>query len=115
MPCCSLVLMLGVCLFLSQPLCRPKPCKSPLMMANFVQNDISPLIFFYFWQPVYYLLDAEEQSFPGKSKEMRARWAGIDENIGTKMCWKLVDDNSGEIINRSTILTDGSLCVITQL
>ena len=72
-------------------------------MANFVQNDISPLIFFYFWQPVYYLLDAEEQSFPGKSKEMRARWAGIDENIGTKMCWKLVDDNSGEIINRSTI------------
>ena len=34
---------------------------------------------------------------------MRARWAGVDENIGTKMCWKLVDDNSGEIINRSTI------------
>ena len=34
---------------------------------------------------------------------MRARWAGLDENIGTKMCWKLVDDNSGEIICRSTI------------
>ena len=72
-------------------------------MANFVQNDISPLIFFYFWQPVYYLLDAEEQSFPGKSKEKRARWAGIDENIGTKMCWKLVDDDNGEIICSSTI------------
>ena len=42
--------------------------KSPLMMANFVQNDISQLIFFFFWQPVYYLLDADEQSFPGKSK-----------------------------------------------
>ena len=56
------------------------------MMANFAQNDISPLIFFFFWQPVYYLLDATEQSFPGKSKEMRARWAGIDEIIGTKMC-----------------------------
>ena len=34
---------------------------------------------------------------------MRARWAGVDENIGTKMCWTLVDDNSGEIINRSII------------
>ena len=34
---------------------------------------------------------------------MRARWAGVDKNIGTKMCWKLVDDNSGEIINRSII------------
>ena len=78
--------------------------KSPLMMADFVQNDIHPLIFFYFWRPVYYLLDAEEQFFPGKSKEKRARlWAGIDKNIGTKMCWKLVDDDSGEIICRSTI------------
>ena len=27
----------------------------------------------------------------------------MDENIGTKLCWKLVDDNSGEIICRSTI------------
>ena len=26
-----------------------------------------------------------------------------DENIGAKMCWKLVDDNSGEIINWSII------------
>ena len=73
------------------------------MMANFVQNNISPLIFFFFWQPVYYLLDADQQSFPGKSKEMRARWVGIDKNIGTKMCQKLVDDNSGEIVCRSTI------------
>ena len=73
------------------------------MMANFVQNDISPLIFFFFWQPVYYLLDIDEQLFPGKSKEMRAQWVSIDENIGTKMCWKLVGDNSGEIINCSTI------------
>ena len=34
---------------------------------------------------------------------MRARWAGVDENMGAKMCWKLVDDVSGEIICRSTI------------
>ena len=74
--------------------------KSPLMMANFVQNNISPLILFFFLQPVYYLLDANEQS---KSLEMRSRWIGVDENIGTKMCWKLVDDNSGEKVYRSTI------------
>ena len=73
--------------------------KPPLMMANFVQNNISPLIFFFFWQPVYYLLDADEQLLPGKSEEMRSRWASVDENISTKMCWKLVDDNSWEIIN----------------
>ena len=73
------------------------------MMANFVQNDISPLIFFFFWQPVYYFLDADEQSFSGKSKEMRAWWDGVDDNIGTNMCWKLVDNNSGDVINQSNI------------
>ena len=62
--------------------------KSPLMMAYFAVNDISPLLFFFFffWQPVCYLLDATELSFPGKSKEMRARWAGVSENIELIMC-----------------------------
>ena len=73
------------------------------MMASFAQNDISPLLFFYFWEPIYYLLDATEQSFPGKSKKKRGRWAGVSEDIGPKMCFKIVDDDSGEIIQRSTI------------
>ena len=34
---------------------------------------------------------------------MRERWVEVDENIGVKMRWKLVDDVSGEIICRSTI------------
>ena len=58
---------------------------------------------FYFWQPVYYLLDPTDQSFPGKSKEKRAQWAGVDESIGAKMCYKLVDDESGKIICRLVI------------
>ena len=72
-------------------------------MACFAHNDISMLLNFYFWQPVYYLLDPTDQSFGVKSKEKRARWAGVDEKIGTKMCYKLVDDKTGKIINRSVI------------
>ena len=34
---------------------------------------------------------------------MRARWAGVDAIIGPKMCYKLVDDESGKIICRSII------------
>ena len=58
--------------------------KSPIMMASFEMNDISPLLFFYFWQPIYYLLDITEQSFLGKSKELRGRWAGVAEHVGHK-------------------------------
>ena len=60
-------------------------------------------MFFFFWQPVYYLLDATEQTFLGTSKEMRARWTGVDENVWAKKCWKLVGDVSREIIYRSII------------
>ena len=77
--------------------------KSLLTMACFAQNDISPLLFFFFWQPLHYLLDASEQSFPVKSKKIRARWARVDEKICAKMCWKLVDNVRGELICRSTI------------
>ena len=77
--------------------------KSPIMMACFAHNDISMLQNFYFWEPVYYLLDQEDKSFGVKSKEKRARWACVDENIGAKMCYKLVDDESGKIVCSSVI------------
>jgi hypothetical protein len=51
--------------------------KSPLQVATFLMTDISPSLYFYFWQPVYFLEDESQQSFPGKSKELRGRWVGI--------------------------------------
>jgi len=66
-------------------------------------TDVSPLLHFAFWQPVYFLLDEKEQSFPGKSKELRDHWAGISEHIGHKMTYKLITDDTGEEICRSVI------------
>lgn len=34
---------------------------------------------------------------------MRVRWVGVSKIVGPVMCWKLVDDNSGEIICRLII------------
>ena len=72
-------------------------------MVSFTQNNISPLLFLSFLEPIYYLLDATEQSFPGKSKEKQGRCADISEDIGPKMCFKIVDYDSGKIIRQSTI------------
>ena len=73
------------------------------MMAYFAHNDICMLLNFYFWQPVYYLVDPDDQSFSETSCKKRARWAGVDEKIGAKVCYKLVDEESGKIICRSFI------------
>ncbi|OEU20400.1 hypothetical protein FRACYDRAFT_180059 [Fragilariopsis cylindrus CCMP1102] len=79
--------------------------KSPLQIATFQMTDISPLLYFYFWEPVYYLVDESEQHFPSKSKEMRGRWVGISEHIGNKMTYKIISDTTGNEICRSAIRT----------
>jgi hypothetical protein len=66
-------------------------------------TDISPLLYFYFWQPVYFLVDESGQHFPGKSKELRGRWVGISEHIGNKMTYKIITDDTGEEVCRSAI------------
>jgi hypothetical protein len=70
--------------------------KSPLQVATLLKTDISPLLYFYFWQPVYFLVDESEQHFPGKSKELCGRWVGISEHIGNKMAYKIITDDTGE-------------------
>jgi hypothetical protein len=66
-------------------------------------TDISPLLYFYFWQPVYFLVDKSEQHFPGKSKELCDRWVGISEHIGNKMTYKITTDDTREEVCRSAI------------
>ena len=58
---------------------------------------------------IFFLTDSllpswsENQSLGVKSKEKRAWWAGVDKKIGTKMCHKLVDYESGKIVCRLVI------------
>jgi hypothetical protein len=77
--------------------------KSPLQVATFLMTDISPLLYFYNWQPVYFLVDESEQHFPGKSKELCGRWVGISEHIGNKMTYKIITDDTEEEVCRSAI------------
>jgi hypothetical protein len=42
---------------------------TPLRQAYGTDNDISPMLYFSFYEPVYYLVD--ETTFPSESKELR--------------------------------------------
>ena len=55
--------------------------QTPAGYASNTVTDISPLLPFSFWRPVYYLTDPSDRSFPGDSEEKRGRWVGISENI----------------------------------
>ena len=76
---------------------------TPLMLSCFEMSDISPLLVFTFWQPVYVLLDDKEQGFLGKSKEVCGRFVGISENIGHAMTLKILLDDSNRIVCHSIV------------
>jgi len=49
-------------------------------------HDISPMLSFYFWEPVYYL-DLSDDSYPSATKEKLACFVGIAESIQGAMTY----------------------------
>jgi hypothetical protein len=74
---------------------------TPLRQAYGTDNDISPMLYFSFYEPVYHLVD--ETTFPSESKELRGRWVGVSENVGHFMTYKILMDDTRRIIHHSNI------------
>jgi hypothetical protein len=74
---------------------------TPLCQAYGTDNDISPMLYFSFYEPVYYLVD--DTTFPSESKELRGRWVGVSENVGHFMTYKILMDDTHQIIHHSNI------------
>jgi hypothetical protein len=74
---------------------------TPLPQAYGTDNDISPMLYFSFYEPVYYLVD--ETTFLSKSKELCGRWVGVSENVGHFMTYKILTDDTRRIIHCSNI------------
>jgi hypothetical protein len=59
------------------------------------------MLYFSFYEPVYYLVD--ETTFPSESKELRGQWVGVSKNVGHFMTYKILTDDTRQIIHRSNI------------
>ena len=80
----------------------------PLTHATGSTTDISPILRFHWWQPVYYHLD--DSSFPSESRKLQGRFVSIMENVGDAMTFKILMDETYKIISRSNVCpTDDSL------
>jgi hypothetical protein len=60
-------------------------------------NDISPLLCFHFWEPVYYKLD--DSDFLSDSREKRGHFIGISESVRHIMTFKILTDNTLKVIH----------------
>ena len=73
----------------------------PLGMLYGVSPDISILLLYTFYQPVFYA--THNQSYPSAGEERAARWVGFGEHVGDALTHKLLDDDTKKILYRSAV------------
>ena len=73
----------------------------PLQAAEGATQDISLLLRFYWWEPIYFKID--DASFPSDSCEERGHFVGISRNVGHAMTYKILCDKSLNVIHRANL------------
>jgi hypothetical protein len=74
----------------------------PIQVLTGSTNDISPLLQFRWYEPVYYKIDDSDfpydSDFPSDSREKRGQWVGIAENVRHALTFKILSDDTKKII-----------------
>ena len=96
-----LLCLLYICFLLNRLACQSLQWWTPLEALEGSTPDISPLLRFSFWDPVYYKLD--DSDFPSGNTEGRGRWVGIAENVGHAMTYKILTDDTKKVIYRLNV------------
>ena len=78
-----------------------------------VSPDISILLLYTFYQPVFYA--THNQSYPSVSEERAAHWVGFGEHVGDVLTHKLLDDDMTPRKSSTDLLLDLQiLCIPTS-
>ena len=98
---CWLLCMIHASYILNHLSCEALGGNAPLGMLYGVSPDISILLLYTFYQPVFYA--THNQSYPSASEERAARWVGFGEHVGDALTHKLLDDDTKKILYRSAV------------
>lgn len=100
-PSCWLLCLQYVCTVLNCTACQSLNWSIPLTVLLGVTIDVSPLLRFHWFQPVFYAVD--DVSFPSSSKEALGYFVGISTNCGHAMTFKILTDDTHRVIMRSQV------------
>jgi hypothetical protein len=73
----------------------------PIQILTGLMKDISPLLYFRWYEPIYIKLD--DSNFPLGSHEKLCHWVGVAEHVGHAMTFKILTDDTWKIIYCSYI------------
>ena len=102
---CWLLCLLYVCSLLKATASPALRCLTLIQALTGQVPDISHFLHFSFWEPVYYKVDENEPDhrFPSQSNEKQRHWVGFADNKGDHLTWKILTDETNQIITRSAV------------
>ena len=98
---CWLLCLIYVCSLLNHIACTALDGKIPLLALTGITPDISIILLFTFYQPVFYA--TYDQHFPSESEERAGYWVGFGEHCGDAMTHKILDQDTQKIVYRSAV------------
>ena len=98
---CWLLCLIYVCYLLNHIACSALNGKIPLLALTGITPDISMILLFTFYQPVFYA--TYDQHFPSESEERAGYWVGFGEHCGDAMTHKILDHDTQKTIYRSAV------------
>jgi len=94
------LILCWVCFVLNYSACKSLQWQIPIAILMGFDPDISFLLEYSFWEPVLYAVD---NHFPSQSPEKTGRFVGFAHNIGDILTFRILTDDTNQIITRSVV------------
>ena len=103
--CCWLLCLQYICVVLNHLASPTLQGICPVQALEGTTPDISFMLHFSFYEPVYYRIDSSEPdlNFPSSSNEKKGYWVGFADSQGDRLTWRILTEDTQEIIIRSGI------------
>ena len=108
--CCWLLCLQYICVVLNHLASPTLQGICPVQALEGTTPDISFLLHFSFYEPIYYRLDSSEPdlNFPSSSNEKKGYWVGFADNQGDSLTWRILTEDTQKIIIRSVDAREGT-------
>ena len=103
--CCWLLCLQYICVVLNHLASPTLQGICPVQALEGTTPDISFLLHFSFYEPVYYRIDSSEPDLnvPSSSNEKKGYWVGFADNQGDSLTWRILTEDTQKIIIRSGV------------
>ena len=115
--CCWLLCLQYICVVLNHLASPTLQGICPVQALQGTTPDVSFMLHFSFYEPVYYRIDFSEPdlNFPSSSNEKKGYWVGFADNQGDSFTWRILTEDTEKIIIcsgiRSALRTTTNQCL----